>query len=128
MPWTSNGVDTNGNLNDFKSGLLAFQQAHPGLVDPLLAVGINKELKQNLSRQLLSKVNPNPAEDGQIKILLNGYEDVMLQITDSRGLILHRQKADNIEMTIQTSSFSKGIYILSVMKKERTESTKIAIF
>jgi hypothetical protein len=34
MPWTSNGVDSNGNLKDFESGLLNFQKAHPELVDP----------------------------------------------------------------------------------------------
>jgi hypothetical protein len=35
MPWTSNGVDGNGNLNDFGSGLFAFKKAHPELVDPV---------------------------------------------------------------------------------------------
>lgn len=34
MPWTSNGVDTNGTLKDFESGLQAFKTAHPELVDP----------------------------------------------------------------------------------------------
>ena len=34
MPWTSNGVDSNGNLNNFKDGLNAFKNIHPELIDP----------------------------------------------------------------------------------------------
>lgn len=34
MPWTSNGVDSNGNLNDFKDGLKAFKTLHPELIVP----------------------------------------------------------------------------------------------
>jgi hypothetical protein len=123
MPWTSNGVDGNGTLNDFKSGLLAFQQAHPSLVDPSLATGINPELKRNLNSRLLKKVYPNPA-NGQIEISLSDCEDVIIQITDSRGLVLFRQMADNEEMAIQTSSFYKGIYLLSAIKNGRVESRK----
>ncbi len=33
MPWTSNGVDSNGNLNDFKDGLKAFKNLYPDLVE-----------------------------------------------------------------------------------------------
>lgn len=34
LPWTSNGVDSNGNLDDFESGLKAFQKIYPNLIDP----------------------------------------------------------------------------------------------
>ena len=127
MPWTSNGSDDNGNLNDFKSGLLAFQQAHPKLVDPSLATGINQNLKQNQHGQLLKKVYPNPIENGEIKILLSDCKDVIIQLTDERGLILYRQEADNEEMTIQTSYFSKGIFLLSAMKNGRIETRKFVL-
>jgi hypothetical protein len=125
MPWTSNGVDSNGNLNDFKSGLLAFQLAHPGLVDPSLATGMNHNLKQNQSGHLLEKVYPNPIENGQIEISLYDCIDVILQITNERGLVLFRQKADKEEICIQTGSFSKGIYLLSILKNGRVENCKL---
>jgi hypothetical protein len=125
MPWTSNGVDSNGNLNDFKSGLLAFQQAHPSMVDPSLATGINPNLKQNKDGSLLKKVYPNPAKNGQITILLSDYEDVTLQIADEKGVVFYRQKASKEEMSIQTNSFSKGMYLLSIMKNGRIENSKL---
>lgn len=34
MPWTSNGVDSNGSLSDFESGLKAFKNEYPHLVFP----------------------------------------------------------------------------------------------
>jgi hypothetical protein len=127
MPWTSNGVDDNGNLNDFKSGLLAFKQAFPGMVDPSLAVGIDQDLKQNQVGLLIGKVFPNPAVRGQITIQLAQYENVMVQLTDDRGIVLFRQNADKMEMTIQTNTLSKGIYLISVMKNRQVESRKLVL-
>jgi len=43
MPWTSNGVDSNGNLSEFAAGLLKFQKAHPELVDPTNITGMQSE-------------------------------------------------------------------------------------
>ncbi len=40
MPWTSNGVDSNGTLDDFKSGLQAFKTLHPELIQPPLSKGV----------------------------------------------------------------------------------------
>lgn len=34
MPWTSNGVDRNGTLEDFKTGLKAFKTKYPKLIEP----------------------------------------------------------------------------------------------
>ncbi len=34
MPWTSNGVDRNGTLDDFRIGLKAFKAKYPELIDP----------------------------------------------------------------------------------------------
>jgi hypothetical protein len=129
MPWTSNGSDDNGNLNAFKSGLLAFQQAYPKLVDPSSVVGIDLYLNQNQCGLLLKDVFPNPVFDqGQLTIQLNQCENVMVQLTDSRGLVVYRQKAENEEMIIQTSSLSIGIYILSIIKNKQVECRKIAIY
>jgi len=125
MPWTSNGVDDNGNLNAFKSGLLAFQQAHPKVVDPSLATRIDRDLQHIQKNQLIKKVNPNPVENGQIKISLYDFNGVILQITNESGLVLLKQKANNSEMIIQTSSFTKGIYLLSVMKNGWVEKRKL---
>lgn len=34
MPWTSNGVDRNGTLDDFRDGLKVFKEAYPELINP----------------------------------------------------------------------------------------------
>jgi hypothetical protein len=34
MPWTSNGVDRNGNLTAMRPGLEWLVKAHPQLIDP----------------------------------------------------------------------------------------------
>ena len=34
MPWTSNGVDRNGTLDDFRDGLQAFKEVYPELINP----------------------------------------------------------------------------------------------
>jgi len=128
MPWTSNGNDDNGNLNAFKSGLLAFQQAYPGLVDPSLATGVDRGLKQNQGGLLLKNVFPNPVDHGQITIQVNQFKNVMVQITDSKGLVVFRQKASNDDMIIQIGSFSKGIYLLSLMRSGRVESRKLTVY
>jgi hypothetical protein len=35
MPWTSNGVDRNGTLDDFSEGLKAFKNKYPELIEPI---------------------------------------------------------------------------------------------
>lgn len=127
MPWTSNGNDDNGNLNAFKSGLLAFQKAYPALVDPSLATGVGQGFKQNQGGLLLGDVFPNPVDQGQITIQLNQCENVMVQLTNEKGVIVFSQKADNVEMTIQTSFFPNGIYLLSVIKDDWVENRKLVL-
>ncbi len=34
LPWTSNGVDRNGTLDDFSDGLIKFKEAYPDLINP----------------------------------------------------------------------------------------------
>jgi hypothetical protein len=35
LPWTSNGVDRNGNLDDFSKGLKRFKESYPELIEPV---------------------------------------------------------------------------------------------
>jgi hypothetical protein len=124
MPWTSNGVDGNGSLDDFKSGLLAFQQAHPALVDPSLATGI---VKYNNAEGKLIKQISNREGQSQIALILNDYEDVIVQLSNVNGLVLFKEHANGIVMRISTSSFPKGIYLLSVMKNRQIECRKLVV-
>ena len=47
MPWTSNGVDSNGNLNDFKNGLTAFKGVYPELIEPAVSKDFAPQIRQN---------------------------------------------------------------------------------
>ncbi len=127
MPWTSNGVDSNGNLNDFGAGLLAFQQAHPELVDPDFATGMLPELPQNRP-SILEKVYPNPSGKGKFKVVLADFRNVILQLADSNGTVLFSKKAGNNETYISTDSFPRGTYILLARKDGRVESRKLVLY
>lgn len=127
MPWTSNGVDANGNLNDFASGLLAFQKAHPELVDPSYSTGMIPNIKRNIDKSILEKVFPNPVGSGIFKVILTEYQDVTLRLTDEKGSVIFSEKADHEEMTVSTKGLSKGTYILSAFKTDLVDSRKLIL-
>lgn len=125
MPWTSNGVDDNGSLDDFKSGLLAFQQAHPGLVDPSLATSCVQY--ESTRSQLIKQLCLNRTDENILSLELSNCDGVIIQLTDLNGYVVYREKAVNREITIQTSLFSKGIYFLSVIQNGQIESRKFVL-
>jgi hypothetical protein len=127
MPWTSNAVDANGNLNDFGGGLLAFQKAHPELVDPSFTTGMAPEMKQEKSPSIFEKVFPNPTGSGIFKIALLNYQDVTLRLTDNKGMIIFSKNAVNEESTFSTKGLPKGIYILSAIKPGQMDSRKLVL-
>jgi len=127
MPWTSNGVDSNGNLSDFAAGLLKFQKAHPELVDPSNITGMIPEIKQNKSQSILEKVYPNPSGKGEFKVVLTDCNNVTLRLADNKGMVLFSRKAVNNESSIQMDTFPKGTYILSATKGGRIESRKLVL-
>jgi hypothetical protein len=127
MPWTSNGVDTNGNLNDFGVGLLAFQTAHPELVDPSSTTGMAPELKMDKSGSFLEKVYPNPSGSGIFNIVLLDYHDVILRITDEKGSIIFNKKAGSAETNFSSNGFPKGTYLLLAIKDGLVESRKLVL-
>ncbi|HEX7583250.1 MAG TPA: T9SS type A sorting domain-containing protein [Prolixibacteraceae bacterium] len=127
MPWTSNGVDSNGNLTDFKSGLLNFQKAHPELVDPSNITGMNPEIETSKSQSILEKVYPNPSHSGKFRIVLSDYHDVTLQLTDNRGILIYNKKAGTSETNIPSDALPKGTYILSAIKDGQVECRKLVL-
>jgi len=127
MPWTSNGVDANGNLNDFASGLLAFKNAHPELVDPLAVTGLIPKLNKEEGNPILKKVYPNPIQNGLFHIELTDYRDVSLQLANERGMVLISKRADKNTTSIQLDALSKGTYLLSAIKDGRVDSRKLVV-
>jgi hypothetical protein len=127
MPWTSNGVDSNGNLNDFENGLQAFRTAHPELVDPTYSTGMVPEIKRNIDRSIFEKVFPNPTRSGFFKIVLAEYQDVVLQLTDSKGNMIFTKNAVSQETSFSSNTLPKGTYILSAYKNGWVESRKLVL-
>jgi hypothetical protein len=127
MPWTSNGVDANGNLNDFGSGLLAFQKAHPELVDPSNTTGMVPEVKQEKSPSIIKKVFPNPVGEGTFQIAISDYKNVTLSLTNEKGMIIFSKEAVNEETIFSTNGLPKGIYILSAVKLGQVDSRKLVL-
>jgi hypothetical protein len=123
MPWTSNGVDSNGNLDNFKDGLLAFKNAHPKLIDPSLATGLVPQLKKNRTN-LLDKVYQNPGAR-QFTIILSDFENVVLQLTDFSGKIIYHEKVSCSNVILPNNKLSNGIYFISAKKDGIIETRKI---
>lgn len=127
MPWTSNGVDSNGNLNDFASGLLNFQKAHPELVDPTNITGMNQEIKPNKSKSIVENVFPNPTGSEKFRIVLSDFHEVILQLTDNKGSLVYSEIARSRETSISSGTLPKGTYILSAIKDGWIESRKLVL-
>lgn len=127
MPWTSNGVDANGTLKDFESGLLAFKAAHSELVDPTSTTGMVPEIKRNKGQSILDNVFLNPANSDQFKIVLSDYQDVILQLTDSKGSLIFRKNAGSNETCFSVNALPRGTYILSAAKAGWVESRKLVL-
>lgn len=127
MPWTSNGVDGNGNLTDFSTGLLAFKKAHPELVDPLAATGLMPQSEENNGSSILKKVYPNPVCNGLFTIELNDHKDVILQLANNRGEVLVTKRADSKATSIHLDALSKGTYLLSAIKNGSIDSQRLII-
>jgi len=127
MPWTSNGVDSNGNLKEFESGLLAFKATHPELVDPTYTTGMLPDIKRNNGRSIFGNIFPNPSGSGAFNILLSEYQDVILQLTDSKGSLIFRKKAGSSESSFSVNTLPKGTYILSATKAGYIESRKLVL-
>ncbi len=122
MPWTSNGVDSNGNLSEFAAGLLKFQKAHPELVDPTNITGMNQKINRNQNHSIFENVYPNPSGSGEFKVVLRDCNNVTLQLMNNCGNVVFNKKARRTETNISSTNLSKGTYILSAIKGGLVES------
>ncbi len=126
MPWTSNGVDSNGNLNDFKDGLKSFKDTHPGLIDPSVITGLLPGFDKNKTNALLGKIYPNPISQ-HFTVLLIEWEDVVLQLTDNTGKIVFQKKAVDKTETISSAFLSGGVYFLSAIKNGAIDTRQLVL-
>jgi hypothetical protein len=126
MPWTSNGVDSNGTLNDFKDGLQAFRNQYPELIEPVVSSGFAPQINFDKKNNLLEKVYPNPFST-QVSITLYEWEDVFLQIADKSGRIVFQKKAEGKNEILPSQFLSAGIYFISALKKEHIETRKLIL-
>jgi hypothetical protein len=127
MPWTSNGVDSNGTLKDFESGLQAFKTAHPELVDPSYTTGMIPELERSKGSKILKNVFPNPTNSGGFNIVLSDYKDVILHLTDYQGSLIFDKKAESTEISFSSNALPKGMYVLSAIKNGWVENCKLVL-
>jgi hypothetical protein len=128
MPWTSNGVDSNGTLKDFESGLQAFKTAHPELVDPSYTTGMMPILERKNDSKILKNIFPNPTGSGVFNIVLSEYNDVVLQLTDYQGSLIFDKRAESIEISFSSNDLPKGMYVLSAKKDGWVESRKLVLY
>ena len=127
MPWTSNGVDANGNLNDFAAGLLAFQKAHPELVDPSYTTGMNTDYELNKQHPIFEKIFPNPTDSDIFKVALLDYRGVTLRLIDAQGSVIFSKEAPGKEYSFSVMGLPKGIYILSAMKSGQVDNRQLFV-
>lgn len=126
MPWTSNGVDSNGNLNDFKEGLQSFKKLYPGLIDPGISTGFSPTKEEGNTNILMDKIYPNPC-NGQFMVVLSNWDDVVLQLADKSGKIVFQKKAENSTEDFYFGILAKGMYFFSAIQNGRAETKKIQV-
>jgi hypothetical protein len=84
-------------------------------------------IKRNKGQSIFENVFPNPASSDQFLIVLSEYQDVILQLTDSKGSLIFRKNADSRETCFSVNTLPKGIYILSAAKAGWLESQKLVL-
>jgi hypothetical protein len=126
MPWTSNGVDTNGNLNDFKDGLKAFKDAHPELIDPTIVSGMAPQLNQK-KYSLIENIYIVQGNK-QMAVVISDYENVILRLSDTMGRIVFQKKAESSNTLFPTENLTSGVYILAANKKGVIETRKFILY
>ena len=125
MPWTSNGVDANGKLSDFESGLKAFQNLHPGLIDPSIVSGMAPQLNQKKYSLIenIYKVQGNK----QLAVVISDYENVLLRLSDTMGRIIFQKDVVSSNTILPIEKLKGGIYILAANKKGVIETRKFIL-
>lgn len=62
-----------------------------------------------------------------LNILLSEYQDVILQLNDSKGSLIFTKNAGSIETNFSLNALPKGTYILSATKEGWMESRKLVL-
>ena len=125
MPWTSNGVDSNGKLSDFESGLKAFKTLHPELIDPTIVSGMSPQPNQKKYSVIenIYKVQGNK----QMAVVISDYENVILRLSDTMGRIIFQKNVISSNTILPTEMLTGGVYILAADKNGVIETRKFIL-
>jgi hypothetical protein len=126
MPWTSNGVDSNGSLSDFESGLKAFKSKYPELIEPVISTGFNfgPDIKSNEHHEL--KIFPNPSS-GDFFITLTDWENSVFELVTPCGKLLCSKTAESEKTRISPGTIRKGICFLKIRKPDGQKTYKVIL-
>lgn len=86
---------------------------------PVKVLGFEKE------EQAFYKVYPNPVQDNLTIDLLNAGETSEITIADMMGRVVWSKATNASVVTVPTSDFTKGLYIIRINRGKATSSFKI---
>jgi hypothetical protein len=125
MPWTSNGVDSNGDITTIGPGTLSFKNNHPGLVYPLLSTAV----AETVSGEPF-EIYPNPSSG---KFTLSGTSDKgqgtsfeIYNMLGERAFLSPDIKQLTLN-EIDLSNSPRGIYIVKLYDGTDIHTKKIVI-
>ena len=122
LVWTSNGVDSNGNLSDCSPGLTAFYKQYPGLVNPLSAGTDNRAIPDETLQ-----IHPNPA-GSYFSLVQTSDRKISVEILDVAGM----KKQDCLiypfdDPEIDIRSLLPGVYIVQFSSDQEFNSIRLLV-
>jgi hypothetical protein len=114
MPWTSNGVDTNGDITTIGPAALAFKNNHPELVYPLLFTA-----KPEVLTKVPFSIYPNPTSGKfTIEEIRKQGQFTNIEIFNALGELIFQKDGVNMQSSaeLDISNYPKGIYVIKIFR------------
>ncbi|MBW6481785.1 MAG: T9SS type A sorting domain-containing protein [Vicingaceae bacterium] len=111
--------DENNIIND------PFPTSFPTGGFDLDAVGVIHSLSTSVSenKDIVQKIYPNPVQD-MLTIIFTNDQVSTYQITDLSGKEISSENVNKLQLTINTASFEKGIYFLTIVTTNNQKSIR----
>ena len=123
--YTSLG-DVNFGLNNIQFNYIGLGAASGNIYFGAITLKDKNATGSSLESEVAFGIYPNPAKSS-IKVATENEENATVIITSLSGIQLLSQKADSKETTVDVSSLSAGIYIVTIVSAQGTKSEKLNI-
>ena len=131
MSWTGNGSSSvSSRLSDWLdplgSGVTSLDGYDPngGVETPAFCLTSVKEIDNNVFFEMY----PNPASSSVTVSLVNGLDNVSIELVDIQGRLISSYKdVTGVSMKVDLSSVSNGVYFIKVSSQGTIQTEKLIV-